>query len=76
MMCEETRPGNLDAWNHVLSWKECVVVRRFIFNNPFVDGDDVVDGGEDDSEPNTARGQSFFLLRDEIRVNIVIDDTH
>ena len=62
MMCEETRPGNLDAWNHVLSWKECVVVRRFIFKNPFVDGDDVVDGGEDNSEPNTARGQRLFFF--------------
>ena len=49
------------------------------FNNPFVDGDEGAEAGEDDSEPNTARGpmlQYVLKYRDEIRVKIVIEDTH
>ena len=30
--------------------------------NPFVDGDEGVEAGEDDSEPNTARGQMLQYL--------------
>ena len=50
-----------------------------IFKNPFVDGDEGAEAGEDDSEPNTARGRSLDYIcknRDEIRVKNVIEDTH